>query len=267
MGRDSFRNCAVVDTSLLCAGAQVMATRFDLAGGRNTWTRLVDPTGPESLSSDAGSIIGTGSGRVFAYQVDERQMADGAGPLFTYTVSALAAGTGKVLWRTETADGQTASAPDGVQGGAVAVPEGVITSYGAQGEQYALLDAGTGEVRWKRPEPQGAENCRLRAVTDRAYLICTTGRWEGDTAGTTVSETVEQQGPPAASATHVHFASPSGPGRRPERLHRQDRGHPRRPGRHRRGRQHLRCPLTLVGDALDVPYGDRSVYTLDVRTL
>jgi outer membrane protein assembly factor BamB len=188
MGRDSFQNCAVVDTSLLCAGAQVMATRFDLAGGRNTWTRLVDATAPESLTSDQGSIIGTGRGRVYAYQVDEREMADGAGPLFTYTVSALAAGTGKVLWRTETADGQMASAPDGEQGGAVAVPEGVITSYGAQGEQYALLDTGTGQVRWKRPEPQGADNCLLRAVAERAYLICTTGRWEQDTARTTVSE-------------------------------------------------------------------------------
>ncbi|MFF8933899.1 PQQ-binding-like beta-propeller repeat protein [Streptomyces paradoxus] len=364
MGRDSFRNCAVVDTSLLCAGAQVMATRFDLAGGRNTWTRLVDPTGPESLSSDEGSIIGTGDARVFAYQVDERQMADGAGPLFTYTVSALAAGTGKVLWRTETADGQTARAPDGEQGGAVAVPEGVITSYGAQGEQYALLDAGTGEIRWKRPRPQGAENCLLRAVTGRAYQICTTGRWQQDTARTTVSEiapadgkprwtvetkgardllgrdggnlvladpdspgkgltlldtssreltalpvagkhseasgayllrgtlyftrgsggvsavsprtgrtrwdsnsTVEQQGPPAASATHVYFASPSG---RVAALNvTTGKIEGTRDGRDDSGEADNAsgAPLTLAGDALYVPYGDRSVYTLDVRTL
>ncbi|MFI2633272.1 protein kinase [Streptomyces collinus] len=364
MGRDSFRSCAVVDTSLLCAGAQVMATRFDLARGRNTWTRLVDATAPESLTSDEGSIIGTGRGRVYAYQVDESKMADGAGPLFTYTVSALAAGTGKVLWRTETADGQMASAPDGRQGGAVAVPEGVITSYGAQGEQYALLDTGTGEVRWKRPEPQGADNCLLRAAAERAYLICTTGRWEQDTARTTVSEigtadgklrwtvetkgaqdllgrdggslvlagayspgngltlldlssrrltavrvsakqaeasgahlrrgtvyftrgsggvsavsprtgrtlwdsnsTVEQQGPPAASATHVYFASPTG---RVAALNvstgkiegtsagRDDSGEPDNTSG---------APLTLVGDALYIPYGDRSVYTLDVRTI
>ncbi|MFF9027021.1 protein kinase domain-containing protein [Streptomyces iakyrus] len=364
LGRDSFQNCAVVDTSLLCAGAQVMATRFDLAGGRNTWTRLVDATAPESPTSAEGSIIGTGRGRVYAYQVDEREMADGAGPLFTYTVSALAAGTGKVLWRTETADGQTASAPDGVKGGAVAVPEGVITSYGGQGEQYALLDTGTGEVRWKRPEPQGADHCLLRAAAERAYLICTTGRWEQDTATTTVSEigtadgrprwtveakgahdllgrdggslvlantyapgkgltlldvssreltavrvsgkqaeasgaylrrgtvyftrgsggvsavsprtgrtlwdsnsTVEQQGPPAASATHVYFASPSG---RVAALNvstgkiegtrdgRDDSGEPDNTSG---------APLTLVGDALYVPYGDRSVHTLDVRTL
>ncbi|MFJ3618218.1 PQQ-binding-like beta-propeller repeat protein [Streptomyces iakyrus] len=363
-GRDSFQNCAVVDTSLLCAGAQVMATRFDLAGGRNTWTRLVDATAPESLTSDEGSIIGTGRGRVYAYQVNEREMADGAGPLFTYTVSALAAGTGKVLWRTETADGQTASAPDAVQGGAVAVPEGVVTSYGGQGEQYALLDTGTGEVRWKRPEPQGTDHCLLRAAAERTYLICTTGRWEQDTATTTVSEigtadgkprwtveakgahdllgrdggslvltkayapgkgltlldvssreltavrvsgsqpvasgaylrrgtvyftrgsggvsavsprtgrtlwdsnsTVEQQGPPAASVTHVYFASPSG---RVAALNvstgkiegardgRDDSGEPDNTSG---------APLTLVGDALYVPYGDRSVYTLDVRTL
>ncbi|MFF5963270.1 PQQ-binding-like beta-propeller repeat protein [Streptomyces collinus] len=272
--------------------------------------------------------------------------------------------TGKVLWRTETADGQMASAPDREQGGAVAVPEGVITSYGAQGDQYALLDTGTGEVRWKRPEPRGADNCLLRAVDARAYLICTTGRWEQGTATTTVSEigtadgkprwtvrakgaqdllgrdggslvlanayspgkgltlldvssrgltavrvsgkqaeasgaylrrgtvyftrgsggvsavsprtgrtlwdsnsSVEQQGPPAASATHVYFASPSGrvaalnvsTGRiEGTRDGRDDSGEPDNTSG---------APLTLVGDALYIPYGDRSVYTLDVRTL
>jgi hypothetical protein len=43
--------------------------------------------------------------------VDERDMADGAGPLFTYAVSALAAGTGKVLWRTETATARRRAPP------------------------------------------------------------------------------------------------------------------------------------------------------------
>ncbi|MFJ4239924.1 PQQ-binding-like beta-propeller repeat protein [Streptomyces iakyrus] len=78
---------------------------------------------------------------------------------------------------------------------------------------------------------------------------------------------VEQQGPPTASATHVYFASPSG---RVAALNvstgkiegtrdgRDDSGEPDNTSG---------APLTLVGDALYVPYGDRSVYTLDVQTL
>ncbi|MFF9805940.1 protein kinase [Streptomyces coeruleorubidus] len=158
----SFRRCVAADTSLVCAGAQVMATGFDLAEGRSIWSRPVDPTAPDGESTDQGAITGTDHGRVYAYEADERQMADGAGPLFTYTVAALAADTGKVLWRTRTADGQTASVPDAGHGGATAVPDGVITLYGDQGEQYALLDADTGKVRWKRPKPQAADGCGPR---------------------------------------------------------------------------------------------------------
>ncbi|MFI8834135.1 serine/threonine-protein kinase [Streptomyces afghaniensis] len=364
-GRDSsFQRCTSVGPSLVCAGAQIMATRFDLAAGHNTWSRFVDPTAPDGSSFDEGAIIGTDRGRVYAYEADERQMADGAGPLFTYTVAALAADTGKVLWRTRTALGQTASVPDGEHGGATAVPEGVITLYGEQGDQYALLDADTGEVRWKRPKPQVADDCRMRAATERAYLICTTGRWHKGTARTSVSQlsaatgkpswtveakgaldvlgqdgdhlvladtvspgggltlvdvssraltavrvpaeqsdaagaylvrgtvyltrtsggvsaisprtgrtlwdsnsTVERPGPPAASATHVYVASPSGrvaalnaaTGKvEGTRSGRDDSG----PADNTSG-----APLTLVGDALYVPYGERSVYTLDVRDL
>ncbi|WDV51671.1 hypothetical protein PV963_15450 [Streptomyces coeruleorubidus] len=47
------------------------------------------------------------------------------------------------------------------------------------------------------------------------------------------NSSVERPGPPTGSATRVYF----------------------------------RRPLTLVGDALYVPYGDRSVYTVDVRDL
>ncbi|WDV51672.1 hypothetical protein PV963_15455 [Streptomyces coeruleorubidus] len=121
-----FQCCTSVGTSLVCAGTRFMATRFDLAEGRNTWSRPVDPTAPDGSSSDEGAVIGTDHGRVHAYQADERQLADGAGPLFTCTVAALAADTGKGLWRTRTADGRTASVPDGEQGGATAAPEGVI---------------------------------------------------------------------------------------------------------------------------------------------
>jgi outer membrane protein assembly factor BamB len=341
-----------------------MATRFDLAGGHNTWSRFVDPTAPDGSSFDEGAIIGTDRGRVYAYQADERQMAGGAGPLFTYTVAALAADTGKVLWRTRTALGQTASVPDGEQGGATAVPEGVITLYGDQGEQYALLDADTGEVRWKRPRPQVADDCRLRTATERAYLICTTGRWHKGTARTSVSQlstatgkpswtveakgaldvlgqdgdhlvladavspgggltlvdvssraltavrvsrkqsdasgvylvrgtvyftrdsggvsavsprtgrtlwdgnsSVERPGPPAASATHVYVASPSGRVAALNAVTGKVEG--TRSGRDDSGPTDNTsgAPLTLVGDALYVPYGERSVYTVDVRDL
>ncbi|WP_338778942.1 hypothetical protein [Streptomyces sp. DG1A-41] len=35
---------AAVDRSLVCAGAALMATRFGLADGRNTWSRSIDRT-------------------------------------------------------------------------------------------------------------------------------------------------------------------------------------------------------------------------------
>ncbi|MFH9014110.1 protein kinase [Streptomyces sp. NPDC017943] len=360
----AFRRCTAVDTSLVCAGGQVMATRYDLARGERTWTRFVDPTAPDGLASDEGSIIGADGDRVYAYQADSREMADGAGPLFTYTVAALSARTGEVLWRTRTADGQTAGAPDAEVGGAAALSEGVLTAYGATGDEYALLDAATGEVRWRRPEPQGAQTCALHAVAQRPYLICTTGMWQQDTARTTVSEldaatgkarwtawaegdlellgrdgdhlvlavrdapgkgltrvhtgthavttvrvsaqqadasaahllrgrvyftrgsggvsavsprtgrtlwnsnsTVERQGPPAASATHVYFASPSG---RVAALDvRTGKVEGDQDGRDDSGEPDdtTGAPPTLVGDALYVPYGTRSVYTLNVRDL
>ncbi|MFE6526624.1 PQQ-binding-like beta-propeller repeat protein [Streptomyces sp. NPDC057794] len=363
-GESSFRHCAAVDTSLVCAGAQTMAARFDLAHGSNTWTRFVDPTAPDGLSSSPGGLVGTGGNRVFAYEADEAELADGAGPVFTYTVAALAADTGKVLWRTRTAYGQTARTPDRDQGGATTVPEGVVTFYGGQGDQYALLAAGTGEVVWKRPEPRGAGNCALRAEDGRAYLICTdperaegtprtrvsqlsaaTGEpnWTVETKGTldllgragdqlvladarrpgagltrihlstralttlritgkasaasaahlvrgTVyfthagggisavsprtgrtrwnsNSTVEQQGPPAASATHLYVASPNGRVAALDlatgevdatRAGRDDSA--AAPGT-------TGAPLVLVGDALYVPYGTRTVYTANVRDL
>ncbi|MFF4979530.1 PQQ-binding-like beta-propeller repeat protein [Streptomyces sp. NPDC001046] len=363
-GNSAFQRCAAVETSLVCAGGQVMAARYDLARGERTWTRFVDPTAPDGLSSAQGSIIGTDGDRVYAYQADSREMANGAGPLFTYTVAALSAETGKVLWRTRTADGQTARVPDAETGGAATVPEGVLTVHGATGDEYALLDAATGEVRWKRPEPPGAETCAPRAVGERPYLICTIGTWQQDTARTTVSEldaatgkarwtaeakgdlellgrdgdhlllaaphtpgkglslvhtrthavtavpvsgrladasaahllrgrvyftrgsggvsavsprtgrtlwnsnsTVERQGPPAASATHVYVASPSG---RVAALNvRTGKVEGVRDGRDDGGEPDnaTGAPPTLVGDALYVPYGTRSVHTLNVRAL
>lgn len=99
----------------------------------------------------------------------------------------------------------------------------------------------------------------VRAVSPR------TGRtpWESNSS-------VEQQGPPAASATHVYLASPSG------RLAALNASTGRiegtRSGRDGGGRANSMfvtegAPLVLVGDALYVPCGVRSVSTVDVGDL
>ncbi|MFF7307515.1 PQQ-binding-like beta-propeller repeat protein [Streptomyces sp. NPDC008137] len=370
-GADSaLKGCAAIDSSLVCAGSGLMATRFDLADGRNTWGRPVDPT-PDGSSSDAGALIGTAGSRVYAYEAEDGETT--AGPRFSYTVYALAADTGEELWRTRTGTGEMASVPDSTQDAATTVPEGVVTFYGSQGDRYALLDAETGDVRWSRPKPHApgaSADCLLRSAAGNAYLLCAIGLSEQSEQGasrTTVSQidpatgkarwtveakgaqyllgqhdgslvladtgstgrgltlidvssrvltvrrlaeprpedadaylvrgtvyftrdsggvravsprtgrtlwesnsSVEKQGPPTASATHVYFASPSG------RLAALDAGSGEvtgtRPGRDDGGRTDSMlltsgAPLVLVGDALYVPYGVRSVYTVDVRDL
>jgi outer membrane protein assembly factor BamB len=354
----------VVDSSLVCAGADLSATRFALADGRNTWSLPVDRT-PNGSSGNEGALIGTGDGRVYGYEADEQDSA--LGIRSSYAVHALAADTGKVLWRTTTGSGETAVEPDSTQGTATAVPEGVVTFYGPQGDQYALLDADTGDVRWKRPKPAAAPDCLLSSAADRAYFVCTTTQNEGETGRTTVIEidaatgkaswtvdvkgtaqvlgrhdgrlvladtldpdrpltlidvsshvltvrrlaeprpadaeahlaggtiyftaasggvravsprtgrtlweansSVEQPGPPTASATHVYMASPSG--RLAALNARTGKVEGTRPGRDDGGRVNNLftsggAPLVLVGDALYVPYGVRSVYTVDVRDL
>ncbi|MFD5131846.1 protein kinase domain-containing protein [Streptomyces olindensis] len=363
-GPDStLTGCAALDRSLVCAGAELMATRFALADGRTTWSRPVDPT-PEGGSGDEGALIGTGDGRVYAYEADDRNAPNG--PRTTYRVHALAPDTGKMLWRTPTGTGESASVPDSTQGAAVAVPEGVVTFYGDRGDQYALLDADTGDVRWKRPKPD-LMDCLLHAAAGRAYLVCVTPTDEGETGRTTVTRidpatgksrwtvevegtayllgqhdgrlvladtldtdrpltlidvashvltvrrlarprpadaeahlvrgtlyfttasggiravspdtgrtlweansSVEQPGPPAASATHVYLASPSG--RLAALNARTGKPEGTRPGRDDGGRVDSMFATggarpVLVGDALYVPYGVRSVYTVDARAL
>ncbi|GAA2395267.1 protein kinase domain-containing protein [Streptomyces coeruleofuscus] len=359
----SLRGCAAVGTSLVCAGADLMATRFALADGRNTWSRPVDRT-PDAGSGDEGALIGTGDGRVYGYEADDQNSANSIRT--TYTVNALAADTGKVLWRTETGAGETATVPDSAQGAATAVPEGVVTFYGAQSDQYALLDAETGDVRWRQPKPDFPD-CELLSAARRAYLLCATAQEEGKTGRSTVSQidpatgkarwtvevdgsaqvlgqhdgrlvladtldtsreltlidvsshvltvrrlaqprpvdaaaylvrgtvyftrasggvravsprtgrtlwesnsSVEQQGPPAASATHVYLASPSG--RLAALNARTGKIEGTRSGRDDSGRANSMfvtagAPLVLVGDALYVPYGIRAVYTVNVRDL
>nr|WP_272902830.1 PQQ-binding-like beta-propeller repeat protein [Streptomyces sp. BA2] len=79
------------------------------------------------------------------------------------------------------------------------------------------------------------------------------------------NSTVEMPGPPLASDSHVYLASPSG------RLAALDRNTGAigwtRPGRGASAAMtdEPGAPLTLVGDALYVPYGMRSVFSIDVR--
>ncbi|MFJ5993829.1 PQQ-binding-like beta-propeller repeat protein [Streptomyces sp. NPDC092370] len=360
----SFKGCSVVDASLVCAGSDLMATRFALADGRNTWSRPVDTT-PGGVFGDEGAIIGTGKGRVYAYGAEDAEGTSGVGS--SYTVHALTADTGKELWRTPTGSGEMARVPDGPRGGATAVSQGVVTFHGSQGDEYALLDAETGKVRWRQPEPGAWGDCSLDSAADRAYLICTTEADDEKRARTTVSQidpatgtlrwtvkaegalemlgpqeghlvfvdgtstahgltlidvssreltvrrlakprpeasraylvrgtvyftrgsggvravapltgrtrwesnsTLERQGPPTASATHVYFASPSG--RLAALNARSGKVEATRLGRDDGGRVDSLlvtsgAPLSLVGDALYVPYGVRSVYSVDVRDL
>lgn len=366
IGADApFARCGATGRSLVCAGDDVMATRFALADGRNTWARSIDETADDIGGGDAGTIIGARSGRVYVYGADDRTVGeDGFNPT-RYSVQALDAETGKVIWKTVTGDSDEATEPNSDQGFSTAVPEGVITVYGAKGQQYALLGADDGKVRWKRPMPSPATQiCLLRSAARNAYLVCqqwgdeeithtsiaqldpATGRprWTmrvngeqdivGQTDGrlvvlnttgtrrtltlinatshvlTTVrlsqtqpegatptllgtrlyftsasgsvravtpdtgrqlwesNSTVESPGPPTASASHLYLASPSGrlaalnlrTGAVDATLQgRDDGGTADSTG--------LGAPLTLVGDALYVPYGIRSVYTVDIRTL
>ncbi|MFJ4814250.1 PQQ-binding-like beta-propeller repeat protein [Streptomyces sp. NPDC088801] len=366
VGADTpLKGCSAVDASLVCAGSDLMATRFALADGRNTWSRAVDAN-PDGAFGDEGALIGTGDGRVFAYGADDAEGTSGVGS--SYAVYALAADTGKELWRTPTGSGEMASVPDSTQGAATAVPDGVVTFYGSLGDQYALLDAETGEVRWRQPRPEARGDCLLDSAADRAYLICENETNDENAAESTVSEidpatgrtrwtveaegglemlgrhegrlvfadgrstatrdltlidvssheltvrrlakprpedsraylvrgtvyftrssggvravspgtgrtlwesnsTLERQGPPTASATHVYFASPSG--RLAALNARSGKVEGTREGRDDGGRAHnilvtSGAPLLLVGDALYVPYGVRSVYTVDVRNL
>lgn len=358
-----FSRCAATGRSLVCAGDDVMATRFALADGSNTWARPIDDTPDELGSGDLGTVIAARGGRVYVYGADDRTEGD-VNPS-RYTVQALDADTGRVIWKTVTGDGQEATEPNSEQGFSVAVPEGVVAVYGARGQQYALLDADTGKIRWKRPLPDpDTQMCLLRSAARHAYLVCqkwtddavsstsfaqldpATGRprWtvtvdkDQDIVGqadgrlvvlgttgtrrtitlvnaashvvTTVrlsesqpetstptllngtlyvtfpsgsvravapdsgrrlwesNSTVESAGRPTASATHLYLASPSGrlaalnvrTGAVEATLQGRDDGgtaDSSAPG----------APPTLVGDALYVPYGIRSVYTVDVHTL
>jgi hypothetical protein len=82
---DPFQGCAASGTSLVCAGDSLLATRFALADGRNTWSRPMDPTPTEDAFPEDGSLT-TRDGRVYAYGADERDSGTDEVNI-TYTVS------------------------------------------------------------------------------------------------------------------------------------------------------------------------------------
>lgn len=134
-----FNRCvAAGGTSLVCAGDEVLATRFALADGRNTWSLPIDATADDigsSSSSGGGTIIGTRDGRVYAYGSDDRAVGadDDGSTAVRYTIQSLDAETGKVIWKTVTGDGEETAEPSSDQGASTAVTEGVITTYGKRG--------------------------------------------------------------------------------------------------------------------------------------
>ena len=361
-GSGAFSNCGAVGTSLVCAGDDVKAARFSLATGKGAWTLPVDST-PDDSSSNEGSVLGSHAGRVYVYANDEAGEDKDGMTLAHYSVQSLNPVTGKAVWKTRTGDGGNAGAPDLGQGGAVVLPEGIVTVFGDNARSYALLDADTGKVRWKQPMPAAGQYCVLGAAAQRAYLLCQTEkmdrtsvyaldtatgkrRWsvtpkgslgflgqdqgrlilapaDGEAAFrdlTTVdvtthrllripltrsqptgadlhlvrgtlyftlgngsvravsprtgrqawesNSTVENPGPPLATATHLYVASPSG---RLAALNlRTGKVEATRPGRNDTSSMPMSdrgAPLLREGDALYVPYGVRSVYTVDLRHL
>ncbi|UFR04483.1 serine/threonine-protein kinase [Streptomyces sp. Go40/10] len=363
---EPFSHCAIDGKALLCAGDGIMAARFTLAEGRNTWTRPMDPTPAETSSSGGGTIIGTRPGAVYVFGADSTDIRKGEEPQSRtrYTVQALNPDTGKPVWSTAVADSIDGPGPE--YAGAVATPAGVITTYGAASDSYALLDAAHGTVRWHRKLPAGADSdCALTGEGGRPYLVCRTSDDNGDNPHTTVARldpatgrpswkitvkgtlsllghtrghlvlgadplmekltgltlidnsshvlttvrlaaprnasgayvvrdtlyltltsgsvraidpltgrerwesnsTVEQPGPPAASATRLYLASPTGrlaaldlrTGRVTGTLPGRDDGDSN-------SGTTAAAPV-LAGDALYVPYGMRAVYSVDVRDL
>ncbi|WP_372497244.1 outer membrane protein assembly factor BamB family protein [Streptomyces muensis] len=175
-----------------------MATRFALADGRNTWARPIDETADDNGSSNSGTVIAARSGRVYVYGADDRPAGADGFTSYRYTIQALDADTGKVIWKTVTGEGDEASEPNAEQGASIGVPEGVITVHGAKGQQYALLGAADGKVRWKRPIPDSdTKTCLLRSAARNAYLVCQTwGEEEGGATGTSISQLDRTTGRP-----------------------------------------------------------------------
>ncbi|GGW18286.1 serine/threonine protein kinase [Streptomyces capoamus] len=366
-----FSRCVLADKALLCAGDSIMAARFSLADGRNVWAKPMDPTPSEVRSSGGGMIIGTRPGAVYVYGADDhdtKTRSEETQGRTTYTVQALDPDTGEQVWRTVVSTNTDGIGPD--TAGAVATPDGVITTVGNASDSYALLDAAHGRVRWRHRLPESltasSGDCELSGAGGQPYLTCrhldegtagrthttlaqldpATGRsrWKvtvqgaqylyGQTRGhlvlgtdpltdkltgltlvnasshilTTVrldtprnasgahlvrgtvyltltsgsvraidpltgrerwqsNSTVEQPGPPTASATRLYLASPTGRLAALDLRTGQVTGTlPGRDDGDNSGSETAAAPV-LSGDALYVPYGTRAVYSVDVHDL
>ncbi|MFE9097653.1 PQQ-binding-like beta-propeller repeat protein [Streptomyces sp. NPDC007264] len=163
-----FNRCALVGTSLVCAGDDLEAVSFSQATGRQMWSRPVDSTKDDTAGSD-GSILGVRGGAVYVYANDAEERDTGSTQ--HYSIRLLDATTARVLWTTRTGDGDAPSAPDPDQGGSAVVPEGVLTLMGTEGNEYGLLDAGNGAVRWRHRLPVD-HSCTVAAAGGRPYLRC-----------------------------------------------------------------------------------------------
>ncbi|MEU6671735.1 PQQ-binding-like beta-propeller repeat protein [Streptomyces sp. NPDC046727] len=208
---EPFSRCAVADKALLCAGDGIMAARFTLADGRNTWTRPMDPTPAETSASGGGTIIGARPGAVYAFGADSTDIKKGDDPQSRtrYTVQALDPDTGKPLWSTVIAENVDGPGPE--YAGAVATPAGVISAYGDDSDSYALLDAAHGKVRWHRELPAGVDNdCALTGVGGRPYLVCRASDDNGDNPRTTVTRIDPATGKPRWSVTAKGTLAPLG---------------------------------------------------------
>ena len=171
----SFANCAVAGGGLVCAGDDVEAARFELATGKVAWSRPVDPT-PDDTGSSEGEVLGTKGDRVYVYENNEVPAKDQSGSMISdYSIQALDARTGSVIWSRRVWHGTESNAPStgrgGVQSNAGVVPQGVLTLDAVKSLSYALLGADTGKPLWRHKMPD-ADMCDLRAVGGNGYLLC-----------------------------------------------------------------------------------------------
>ncbi|WP_031158612.1 protein kinase domain-containing protein [Streptomyces durhamensis] len=185
-----FSGCVTSGTSLVCAGDSIMAARFALADGRNSWTLPVDAT-PVSLSPGGGTVIGTRPGGAYVIGSEEHAVGSAQEPQIRtrYTVQSLDTVTGRAVWKTVVADNTDSMGPD--TGGAVATPAGVFTTYGKASDSYALLDAAHGTVRWHHRMPYGVTDdgdCRLSGAAGQVYLVCHAPDAHGDPDRTTIAQ-------------------------------------------------------------------------------
>ncbi|MFI1362272.1 protein kinase domain-containing protein [Streptomyces griseochromogenes] len=205
---DSFTRCAATGTSLVCAGDGVMAARFALSDGSQTWRKPIDPKPTASAATGGGRVFGTGPGSVvYVYGADDEDVPNRNDTTVThFSVRAVRANTGALLWaRTTGSSAMTASGTNGGvftdssgldsgmgatdgDGYAVPVRRGVISVFGDQDQWYALLGAAHGEVLWKRAVPRGHDDdCTLREAGGRPYLRCAAYAKDGAATHTRIS--------------------------------------------------------------------------------